>query len=112
MAEGPQVYFTAVEGMLRTAQMLLAAEGLGFSDIDYVVPHQPNRRIIDRLAKLAGIPFSKFVVNIERYGNMSGASAAVAFDEVINTLRPKEGARILVVTAGAGYTAGAALVVV
>lgn len=112
MAEGPKVYLAAVEGMLTTAEELLSAMSLGFGDIDLVVPHQPNRRILDRLARLAGLPLEKLWINVERTGNVSGASCAIALDEALASGRVGEGARVLLVAAGAGYTAGAALVVV
>jgi 3-oxoacyl-[acyl-carrier-protein] synthase-3 len=108
MEEGPKVYLAAVEGMLGTAEALLESFSLGWKDIDWVVPHQPNRRILDRLARLARIEPEKVVVNIDRYGNMSGASCAVALDETLRE-RAEEGQQILILAAGAGYTAGAAL---
>ncbi|HUS67312.1 MAG TPA: beta-ketoacyl-ACP synthase 3 [Kofleriaceae bacterium] len=112
MAEGPQVYLAAVEGMLATAEALLSGVGLGFADIDLVVPHQPNRRILDRLARLAEIPPEKMVVNVDRIGNVSGATAAIALDEALAAGRAPAGAKVLLLAAGAGYTAGAALLVV
>ena len=84
---------------------------MNWEDIDLVVPHQPNRRILDRMARLAGIDPEKIVVNIQRFGNMSSASCAVALDEALRE-RARPGDRILLVAAGAGYTAGAALLVV
>ena len=108
MEEGPKVYLAAIEGMVGTAEALLKSLSLGWSDVDWVVPHQPNRRILDRMAKLAGIDAEKIVVNIERYGNMSGASCAVALDETLRN-RAEVGQKLLLLAAGAGYTAGAAL---
>jgi 3-oxoacyl-[acyl-carrier-protein] synthase-3 len=112
MEQGPQVYMSAVEGMIGTGERLLAALGLSFRDVDLVVPHQPNRRILDRLARLAGLPPDRVYVNIDRLGNLSGASVAVALDEVLESGRAKPGDRVLLLAAGAGYTAGAALLVV
>jgi 3-oxoacyl-[acyl-carrier-protein] synthase-3 len=112
MEEGPQVYLTAVEGMLSTAEGLLSALGLTFDDIDLVVPHQPNRRILDRLARLAKLPEGRLFVNVEKIGNVSGATCAIALDEALRTGRAKAGMRVLLLAAGAGYTAGAALLAV
>ncbi len=112
MAEGPQVYLTAVEGMVATAEALLAAEKLTISDIDLIVPHQPNRRILDRLARILRLPEEKLFVNVERIGNVSGATCAIALDEALRSGRVKAGARVLLLAAGAGYTAGAALLLV
>ena len=77
MEEGPQVYLTAVEGMVATAEGLLAALGMGFSDVDLVVPHQPNRRILDRLARIARLPPGKLFVNVEEVGNVLRRSGRV-----------------------------------
>lgn len=112
MAEGPQVYLAAIEGMLATAEQLLAAIALTFDDVKLVVPHQPNRRILDRLAKLARIPTEKIFVNVDRIGNVSGATCAIALDEALRAGRVVAGDRVLLLAAGAGYTAGAALLVV
>jgi 3-oxoacyl-[acyl-carrier-protein] synthase-3 len=108
MEDGPKVYLAAADGMIGTAEALLASLSLGWDDVDLVVPHQPNRRILDRLAKLARIAPDKVIVNITRYGNMSGASCAVALDEALRQ-RARAGHKVLIVAAGAGYTAGAAL---
>jgi 3-oxoacyl-[acyl-carrier-protein] synthase-3 len=112
MEEGPQVYLSAIEGMLETADALLAHVGMTFADIDLVVPHQPNRRILDRLAKLARIGPEKIFVNVDRIGNVSGATCAIALDEALSTGRAHAGSRVLLLAAGAGYTSGSALVVV
>lgn len=112
MAEGPQVYFSAVEGMVQMAELLLGGLGLGFADVDLLVPHQANRRIVDRVRTVARLPEEKVVLNIDRVGNISGATVAVALDEALRARRAPPGARVLLLSAGAGYTAGAALYVV
>ena len=109
MEEGPQVYLTAVEGMVATAEGLLGALGLTFADIDLVVPHQPNQRILDRLARVARLPAGKLFVNVEKIGNVSGATCAIALDQALRGGHVKAGQKVLLVAAGAGYTAGAAL---
>lgn len=109
MQDGPAVYFQAVEGMQSVAEELLKAFGLAFKDVDLVVPHQANRRLVDRLGRLCGIPQEKVMTNIERLGNTAGASVGLALEEALRTKRVKPGAKVLLVTAGAGYTAGAAL---
>jgi 3-oxoacyl-[acyl-carrier-protein] synthase-3 len=112
MEDGAQVYFSAVEGMAALAEALLAALGLRVGDVDLVVPHQANRRIIDRLARVLRIPDEKVVVNVDRTGNISGATVPVALDEELRAGRARAGSRILLLAAGAGHTAGAALLVV
>jgi 3-oxoacyl-[acyl-carrier-protein] synthase-3 len=109
MEEGPQVYLTAIEGMLSVAEQLLASLGMTFADVDLVVPHQPNLRILERMAKLARLPPEKVFVNIEGVGNVSGATCAIALDAALAAGRARAGDLVLLVSAGAGYTAGAAL---
>jgi 3-oxoacyl-[acyl-carrier-protein] synthase-3 len=109
MEEGPQVYLTAIEGMLSVAEQLLSSLGMTFADVDLVVPHQPNLRILERMAKLSRLPPEKVFVNIERVGNVSGATCAIALDAALAAGRVRVGDRVLLVSAGAGYTAGAAL---
>jgi 3-oxoacyl-[acyl-carrier-protein] synthase-3 len=109
MAEGPQVYLAAVEGMAETSERLLAALGIAWSDIDLVVPHQPNRRILDRLSRLLRIPAEKMFINVERVGNVSGATCAIALDQALRAPRLRDGALVMLLAAGAGYTAGAAV---
>lgn len=112
MQDGPAVYFQAVEGMRSVAEELLAAFDLTFEGVDLVVPHQANRRLVDRLGRLCGIPQHKVMSNIERLGNTAGASVGLALEEALRTRRVGPGAKVLLVTAGAGYTAGAALLTV
>jgi 3-oxoacyl-[acyl-carrier-protein] synthase III len=112
MKSGPAVYLAAVEGMLGTAAALLEAEGLSFEDIRWVVPHQPNKRILDRMGRLGGIPEGRIYKNIQRVGNISGATVAVALDEILSAGQAEVGDKLLLLAAGAGYTAGAALLVV
>ena len=109
MADGPQVYMSAVEGMLTTAETLLKHLGLTLGDVDCVVPHQANKRLLERFIRLARLPPDKVHVNVDRLGNISGASTAVAFHEALRDPRMCAGQRVLILAAGAGYTAGAVL---
>ena len=109
MAEGPQVYLTAVEGMLATAEALLQSQRLTFDDVALVVPHQPNKRILDRIARLAKLPEGKLFVCVEKLGNVSGATCAIALDLALAGGKLRAGDKVLLLAAGAGYTAGAAL---
>ena len=109
MSDGPQVYFSAVEGMVDTSRKLLAALDLSWDDIALVVPHQPNARLLNRLARVAGFAPEKLYVNVERLGNTSGAACPIALDEALASGRLRPGDKVALITAGAGYTAGAAL---
>lgn len=110
MRDGPQVYFAAVQGMLDTAQALLDAMSLGFADLDWIVPHQPNARLLKRMARLARVPLEKVVMTVQRTGNTSSAACGIAYDQAARDGRIQPGQRVLLLTAGAGYTAGAALI--
>lgn len=110
MHDGPQVYLEAVAGMLAVATEVLEACGLGFGDVDLLVPHQANFHIVKRVAWKAGVPLEKVAVNVERVGNISGATTAVALAEALAAGRVGPGGKVLIVAAGAGYTAGAALI--
>jgi 3-oxoacyl-[acyl-carrier-protein] synthase-3 len=112
MADGPQIYLSAVEGMLLCAESLLDACGLTFGDIDLMVPHQANHHILKRVAWKAKFPLDKVYINIDRVGNISGATTAVGLDEALASGRIGAGSKVLLVAAGAGYTGGAALLVV
>jgi 3-oxoacyl-[acyl-carrier-protein] synthase-3 len=109
MADGPQVYFSAVEGMLDTSKRLLAALDKTWDDVALVVPHQPNARLLKRLARVGKFDPQKLFLNVERYGNTSGAACPIALDEALGSAELKPGDEVMLLVAGAGYTAGAAL---
>ena len=84
--------------------------GLSLEDIDYVVPHQANIRIIEFASKRLKIPMDKFVVNIDRYGNTSAASVAIAFDELNKSGKLKRGDKIVMSAFGGGLSSAACLI--
>jgi 3-oxoacyl-[acyl-carrier-protein] synthase III len=104
---GREIFKHAVRSMAEAADIALQKAGLTGDDIDLMVPHQANMRIIDATAKYAGIPMDRVVVNVDRYGNMSSASIPVALDEAAEAGVLKEGMNVLSVTFGAGLTWGA-----
>jgi 3-oxoacyl-[acyl-carrier-protein] synthase-3 len=83
------------------------ASGWEVEDIDFVIPHQANQRIIESAARGLRLPMDKFVVNLERYGNTSTASIPLAMVEALNEGRIQDGAKIVLVGFGAGLTWGA-----
>jgi 3-oxoacyl-[acyl-carrier-protein] synthase-3 len=109
MEDGPQVFFQATEGLVQVAQDLMKPLGLTPKDIDLVVPHQPNLRILERVARLVRIPLDRFALEIETVGNVGGASALIALDRAWRSGRISPGDRVLLLTAGAGFTAAAAI---
>ena len=101
---GPEVFKSAVRSMCEAAEGAIQRAGLTSADIDYLVPHQANMRIIEATAKYAGIPMDKVYINVDRYGNMSSASVAVALDEGLESGWLTRGSLVLMVAFGAGFT--------
>lgn len=101
---GPEVFKSAVRAMCEAAETALQRAGVTADEIDLLVPHQANIRIIEATAKYAKMPMDKVFVNVDRYGNMSSASIPVALDEAREQGRVGEGALVLMVAFGAGFT--------
>jgi len=108
--KGNETFKIAVRSIEEVSREVLAREGLTAADIDYFVPHQANRRIIDAVATRMGIDESKIYVNIDRVGNTSAASIPVALDEASRAGLIKRGDTILLAAFGAGLTWAASLV--
>jgi 3-oxoacyl-[acyl-carrier-protein] synthase III len=101
---GREVFKSAVRSMAEAADQALMRAGLTGADIDLLVPHQANMRIIEATARYAGIPMDKVFVNVDRYGNMSSATVPIALDEAAEQNRLKPGDNVLMVAFGAGFT--------
>lgn len=101
---GREVFKSAVRSMAEATDEALRRAGVTAADIDLVVPHQANMRIIEATARYAGIPMEKVFVNVDRYGNMSSATIPVALDEALEEGRIEAGSLILMVAFGAGLT--------
>jgi 3-oxoacyl-[acyl-carrier-protein] synthase III len=101
---GPEVFKSAVRSMCEAAEQAIRRAGVSAEEIDLLVPHQANMRIIESTAKYAGIPMDKVFVNVDRYGNMSSASIPLALDEAREQGRANEGDLVLMVAFGAGFT--------
>lgn len=106
---GSEVFKSAVRSMAEAADQALIRAGMTGDDIDILIPHQANIRIIEATAKYAKIPMEKVFVNVERYGNMSSATVPVALDEAVEQGRLKSGDTALMVAFGAGFTWGSAV---
>jgi len=104
--EGREIFKNAVRNMAEATHLALQSAGITAEDVDLMVPHQANIRIIEATAKYAGIPMEKVFVNLDRYGNMSSASIPVALDEARETGLIREGSNVLTATFGAGLTWG------
>jgi 3-oxoacyl-[acyl-carrier-protein] synthase III len=101
---GREVFKHAVRSMADAADRALDGARLTGSDIDLLIPHQANVRIIEATAKHSGIPMDKVYVNVDRYGNTSSASIPIALNECIESGRIKDGATVMMVAFGAGFT--------
>ncbi|MBI1946494.1 MAG: ketoacyl-ACP synthase III [Deltaproteobacteria bacterium] len=106
---GREVYKIAVRSLVDAAEKILAKNGLTAADVGLVVAHQANLRIIEAVAQRVDIPLDRFVINIDRYGNTSSASALITFDEAARDGRMKPGTNVLMLAIGAGMCWAAAL---
>lgn len=107
---GREVFKHAVRMMADAADRALDGARLTGADVDLMIPHQANVRIIEATAKHANIPMSKVFVNVDRYGNTSSASIPIALDEAIEAGRIKDGSTVLLCAFGAGFTWGSMVV--
>lgn len=108
--EGKEVFKFATKVIGDSVERLLEGSGLSKEDIDYIVPHQANFRIIDFAAKRLGMDISKFYTNLDRYGNTSSASIGIALDEMNKKGMLKPGNKIILVGFGGGLTYGSILI--
>jgi len=104
---GKELFKVAVRGMEESLRSALDEAGLAPDDLDLIIPHQANRRIIDAVCGRLGTPEHKVVINIERYGNTSSASIPISLDEVVRAGRLKTGDGVGFVAFGGGATWGA-----
>jgi 3-oxoacyl-[acyl-carrier-protein] synthase-3 len=107
---GRETFKHAVRSMAEACDRALEGAGLSGHDIDVLIPHQANMRIIEATAKHASVSMDKVYVNVDRYGNTSSASIPIALDEAIEEGRVKDGTTALLVAFGAGFTWGSMVV--
>ncbi|MDQ6737515.1 MAG: ketoacyl-ACP synthase III [Gemmatimonadota bacterium] len=107
---GREVFKHAVREMSEAADRALDSAKLSIGDIDLLIPHQANTRIIEATAKHAGISMDKVYVNVDRFGNTSSASIPIALDEVIEKKIVGPGSTVMMVAFGAGFTWASAIV--
>jgi 3-oxoacyl-[acyl-carrier-protein] synthase-3 len=107
---GREVFKVAVRNIAEVSEEALRHNHLTPADIDLVVAHQANLRILEAVAKRCEIPMDKFYLNIERYGNTSSASIPIALDEVVRAGLLRERMRLLFTALGAGMAWGSAIV--
>jgi 3-oxoacyl-[acyl-carrier-protein] synthase-3 len=105
--EGRETYRFATRTLASTALAAVDKAGWEPGDVDLIVPHQANIRIIEAVAKALGLPMDKMFVNLDRYGNTSAASVPIALAEAVNEGRVAVGDKLVFVAFGAGFTSGA-----
>jgi len=108
--QGKELFKIAVNSMADAAHKVLSRAGLSSKDVDCLIPHQANIRIIMAVAKKIGIPAEKIFLNIGRYGNMSSASTATALCEAVKEGKIKKGDIVLLDAFGAGLVWGACVI--
>jgi 3-oxoacyl-[acyl-carrier-protein] synthase-3 len=108
--EGQDLFNITVRHLTSYSMQALKAAGLTSAELDWVVPHQANRNIVDRISQRLGFSRSKFVENVAEHGNTSAASVPVALDEAVRDGRIKPGQTVLLCALGAGLAWGAAIV--
>jgi 3-oxoacyl-[acyl-carrier-protein] synthase-3 len=108
--EGREVYRRAVEGMTRSVKEVLRAARLDIDDVDLLVAHQANERILESVAARLELPQERLVLNIAHVGNTSAASVPIALSDAVGSGRLADGDRVVLTTFGAGFTWGTALV--
>ena len=102
--DGSEVFKFAVRIMGKTVDTSLAKAGLSKDDIDVLIPHQANHRIIQSAAKRIGVPMDKVVMNVDRFGNTSAGSVPLALDEAVRQGKINTGDNVVLVGFGAGLT--------
>ena len=102
--DGQQIFKRAVHAMARASKEVIARAGIGSDEVGLVVPHQANLRIIESVAKYAGIPMDRVVLTVEKYGNMSAATVPVALVEALEQGRVEPGSYLLMPAFGGGLT--------
>ncbi len=107
--DGQQVFKYAVRKMSELCHKVLKRNGVTADDIDVLIPHQANARIITAVAERLGIPKEKAIINIDRYGNTTGGTIPLATRDALDCGKLKQGDLVLMAAVGAGLTAGAAL---
>ena len=107
---GREVFKAAVLAMSESCDEALTRAGLSADQIDLLIPHQANIRIIEATAKHAGVPMDKVMVNVDRFGNTSSASIPLAIDQAVREGRIKPGMVLLLVAFGAGFTWGSVVI--
>jgi 3-oxoacyl-[acyl-carrier-protein] synthase-3 len=107
--KGREVFRHAVVNLAEVLNEVLEEAGLLSNDLDWVVPHQANQRILDATARKLGLPPKKIIVTVDRHANTSAASVPLALDTAVRDGRIKPGDLVMLEAMGGGFTWGASL---
>lgn len=107
---GKHVFDTAIKALPKAINQVLIDSGLTIHDIDYMIPHQPSKKILEKTAEIIGLPFEKVLNNMEEYANTSGGTIPILLDETNRSGLLKKGKNILFAAVGSGWTFGAAII--
>jgi len=107
--DGPAVFKLAVSVLEKVAHEALAQANMTADQIDWLIPHQANIRIMNSTAKKLGLPLEKMVVTVDQHGNTSAASIPLALDIAVRDGRVKKGDNVMMEGVGGGFTWGAVL---
>jgi len=107
--QGSQVFKFAVKVLDEVARETVAAAGMRLEDVDWLIPHQANVRILEATARKLGLPMERLVVTVDHHGNTSAASVPLALDEFVRAGKIRAGHRVLMQGVGGGFTWGATL---
>jgi 3-oxoacyl-[acyl-carrier-protein] synthase-3 len=107
--DGPAVFKLAVNVLGASAAEVLQQAGLAAEQLDWLIPHQANIRILTAIAKRLGVPEERLIVTVDRHGNTSAASVPLALDEAVRDGRIRRGQHLLLQGVGGGFTWGSVL---
>jgi len=106
---GHQVFKLAVRVLDEVARETVAAAGMRLEDVDWLIPHQANVRILEATARKLGLPLERLIVTVDRHGNTSAASVPLALDESVRAGKIRNGDRVMLQGVGGGFTWGAVI---
>jgi 3-oxoacyl-[acyl-carrier-protein] synthase-3 len=106
---GRAVYETGTEVLPKAINQVLEDSGLTIDDIDYMIPHQPSIKILQKTAETIGLPWEKVMTNMDKYANTSGGTIPILLDEVIRSGKINKGDNLLFAAVGSGWTYGASI---